>query len=110
MQRCMQACPAMTCPMRVSWPNPSTENDLSHVHCSQVVLIMPPSLMPTFLLWPALSVCVHAHHCRLVTDITLQRKRRRASLKKRSLEKSKAEGAEYHKLLVQRLKEQRERR
>lgn len=48
--------------------------------------------------------------CRLVTDITLQRKRRRVSLKKRQLEKVKAEGAEYHKLLVQRLKEQRERR
>lgn len=47
---------------------------------------------------------------RLVTDITLQRKRRRVSLKKRQVEKVKAEGAEYHKLLVQRLKEQRERR
>eukprot|EP00195_Chlamydomonas_chlamydogama_P017847 CAMPEP_0202896230 /NCGR_PEP_ID=MMETSP1392-20130828/5242_1 /ASSEMBLY_ACC=CAM_ASM_000868 /TAXON_ID=225041 /ORGANISM="Chlamydomonas chlamydogama, Strain SAG 11-48b" /LENGTH=252 /DNA_ID=CAMNT_0049581499 /DNA_START=77 /DNA_END=835 /DNA_ORIENTATION=+ len=47
---------------------------------------------------------------RLVTPLTLQRKRRRSSLKKRGLEKSKAEAAEYHKLLVQRLKEQRERR
>jgi len=47
---------------------------------------------------------------RLVTPATLQRKRRRESLKKRSLERSKAESAEYHKLLVQRLKEQRERR
>eukprot|EP00983_Pelagomonas_calceolata_P058805 1145636-Pelagomonas_calceolata.AAC.3 len=40
----------------------------------------------------------------------LQRKRRRAALKKRSLESSKAQAAEYHKLLVSRLKEQRERR
>jgi small subunit ribosomal protein S6e len=48
--------------------------------------------------------------CRLVTPLTLQRKRRRESIKKRSLEKSKADAAEYHKLLVQRLKEQRERR
>ncbi len=40
----------------------------------------------------------------------LQRKRRRAALKKRSLENSKAQAAEYHKLLVSRLKEQRERR
>ena len=47
---------------------------------------------------------------RLVTPLTLQRKRRRESAKKRSLEKSKSEAADYHKLLVQRLKEQRERR
>lgn len=47
---------------------------------------------------------------RLVTPETLQRKRRRESIKKRSLEKSKSDAAEYHKLLVQRLKEQRERR
>jgi len=47
---------------------------------------------------------------RLVTPLTLQRKRRRVSEKKRSLEKSKVEAQEYHKLLVQRLKEQRERR
>mmetsp|Transcript_32455 Transcript_32455/g.70174 ORF Transcript_32455/g.70174 Transcript_32455/m.70174 type:complete len:252 (+) Transcript_32455:16-771(+) len=47
---------------------------------------------------------------RLVTPEVLQRKRRRASAKKASLEKSKAEAAEYHKLLMQRLKEQRERR
>jgi hypothetical protein len=33
-----------------------------------------------------------------------------ASLKKRGLERSKAQAAEYHKLLVQRIKEQRERR
>jgi small subunit ribosomal protein S6e len=42
--------------------------------------------------------------------LTLQRKRRRESAKKHSLEKSKSEAADYHKLLVQRLKEQRERR
>ncbi|GAX78432.1 hypothetical protein CEUSTIGMA_g5873.t1 [Chlamydomonas eustigma] len=47
---------------------------------------------------------------RLVTPLTLQRKRRRESAKKRSLEKSKTEAADYHKLLLQRLKEQRERR
>ncbi len=47
---------------------------------------------------------------RLVTPLTLQRKRRRVSIKKKSLEKSKSEAADYHKLLVQRLKEQRERR
>jgi small subunit ribosomal protein S6e len=50
----------------------------------------------------------HLH--RLVTPLTLQRKRRRESAKKRSLEKSKTEAADYHKLLLQRLKEQRERR
>ncbi len=48
--------------------------------------------------------------CRLVTPLTLQRKRRRESMKKKGLEKSKSEAADYHKLLVQRLKEQRERR
>jgi len=47
---------------------------------------------------------------RLVTPEALHRKRRLRSLKKRSLERSKAEAAEYHKLLVQRIKEQRERR
>lgn len=47
---------------------------------------------------------------RLVTPEALQRKRRERSLKKRSLEKSKNDGAEYHKLLVQRTKEARERR
>ena len=49
-----------------------------------------------------LCVCVYAQ--------VLQRKRRRASLKKRSLENSKSQAAEYHKLLMSRLKEQRERR
>eukprot|EP00882_Tetradesmus_deserticola_P000093 GHRQ01000104.1.p1 GENE.GHRQ01000104.1~~GHRQ01000104.1.p1 ORF type:complete len:248 (+),score=140.99 GHRQ01000104.1:48-791(+) len=47
---------------------------------------------------------------RLVTPETLQRKRRKAALKKAKHEKSRTEAAEYHKLLVQRLKEQRERR
>ncbi|GIL71352.1 hypothetical protein Vretimale_2751 [Volvox reticuliferus] len=47
---------------------------------------------------------------RLVTPAALQRKRARKSLKKRQHEKNKAEAAEYHKLLMQRLKEQRERR
>ena len=47
---------------------------------------------------------------RLVTPEVLQRKRRRNALKKRSLENSKAQAADYHKLLMTRLKEQRERR
>lgn len=47
---------------------------------------------------------------RLVTPVTLQRKRRRAALKKRRITTKKVEAAEYHKLLVQRLKEARERR
>ncbi len=47
---------------------------------------------------------------RLVTPAALQRKRARKSLKKRQQEKNKAEAGEYHKLLMQRLKEQRERR
>ena len=47
---------------------------------------------------------------RLVTPLVLQRKRRRAALKKAKHERSRAEAADYHKLLVQRLKEQRERR
>jgi len=47
---------------------------------------------------------------RLVTPLTLQRKRRRAALKKGKHDKARAEKAEYHKLLITRLKEQRERR
>ena len=47
---------------------------------------------------------------RLVTPLTLQRKRKRASIKKAKHEKSRAEAAEYHRVLVTRLKEQRERR
>jgi small subunit ribosomal protein S6e len=47
---------------------------------------------------------------RLVTPITLQRKRRRISLKKRWAEKSKQDAAEYAKLLAQRKKETREKR
>jgi len=47
---------------------------------------------------------------RLVTPEVLQRKRRRNAIKKARHEKARAEAAEYHKLLVQRLKEQRERR
>jgi small subunit ribosomal protein S6e len=47
---------------------------------------------------------------RLVTPLTLQRKRHRDSVKKALHEKARTEAAEYHKLLVQRLKEQRERR
>jgi hypothetical protein len=47
---------------------------------------------------------------RLVTPVSLQRKRRRAAIKKSRLESARTEAAEYHKLLVQRIKEQRERR
>jgi hypothetical protein len=56
----------------------------------------------------------HTHTYTLTHSLTrlqvLQRKRRRTALKKRSLESSKSQAAEYHKLLVTRLKEQRERR
>lgn len=47
---------------------------------------------------------------RLVTPQKLQRKRARIAHKKQRIEKKKVEQAEYHKLLVGRLKEQRERR
>ncbi|CAN6481793.1 unnamed protein product [Victoria cruziana] len=47
---------------------------------------------------------------RLVTPLTLQRKRARIAEKKRKIVKAKAEAAEYQKLLATRLKEQRERR
>lgn len=46
----------------------------------------------------------------VLTHVRLVDHTRRDSLKKRSLERSKAQAQEYHKLLVQRLKEQRERR
>jgi small subunit ribosomal protein S6e len=47
---------------------------------------------------------------RLVTPLTLQRKRARIADKKKRITKAKLEAAEYQKLLAQRLKEQRERR
>lgn len=47
---------------------------------------------------------------RLVTPLTLQRKRARIAEKKKRIAKAKSEAAEYHKLLATRLKEQRERR
>ncbi|KAL5225788.1 hypothetical protein ABZP36_012427 [Zizania latifolia] len=47
---------------------------------------------------------------RLVTPLTLQRKRARIAKKKQRITKKKSEAAEYQKLLAQRLKEQRERR
>ncbi|KAH7423230.1 hypothetical protein KP509_12G045400 [Ceratopteris richardii] len=47
---------------------------------------------------------------RLVTPITLQRKRRRIALKKQRIAKAKHEAAEYQKLLASRLKEQHEHR
>ncbi|XP_042475539.1 40S ribosomal protein S6-like [Macadamia integrifolia] len=47
---------------------------------------------------------------RLVTPLTLQRKRARIAEKKRRISKAKSEAAEYQKLLASRLKEQRERR
>jgi len=45
---------------------------------------------------------------RLVTPLSLQRKRRRLALKKRRAEKSKLEATEYAKLLTQRSKQKRE--
>ncbi|KAB2023732.1 hypothetical protein ES319_D06G038900v1 [Gossypium barbadense] len=45
---------------------------------------------------------------RLVTPLTLQRKRARIAEKKKRVAKAKADAAEYQKLLAQRLKEQRE--
>lgn len=47
---------------------------------------------------------------RLVTPLTLQRKRARIAEKKNRIVKAQAEAAEYQKLLASRLKEQRERR
>ncbi|KAG6477471.1 hypothetical protein ZIOFF_066726 [Zingiber officinale] len=47
---------------------------------------------------------------RLVTPLTLQRKRSRISEKKKRIAKAKSEAADYQKLLASRLKEQRERR
>ncbi|KAF3669260.1 40S ribosomal protein S6-1 [Capsicum chinense] len=47
---------------------------------------------------------------RLVTPLTLQRKRARIADKKKRIAKAKSEAAEYQKLLATRLKEQRERR
>ncbi|OMO73064.1 Ribosomal protein S6e [Corchorus olitorius] len=47
---------------------------------------------------------------RLVTPLTLQRKRARIAEKKKRVAKAKSDAAEYQKLLAQRLKEQRERR
>ncbi|KAK4356266.1 hypothetical protein RND71_025237 [Anisodus tanguticus] len=45
---------------------------------------------------------------KLVTPLTLQRKRARIADKKKRIAKAKAEAAEYQKLLASRLKEQRE--
>lgn len=47
---------------------------------------------------------------RLVTPLTLQRKRARIADKKKRIAKAKSEAADYQKLLASRLKEQRERR
>ncbi|KAE8784527.1 Serine/threonine-protein kinase SAPK2 [Hordeum vulgare] len=47
---------------------------------------------------------------RLVTPLTIQRKRARIADKKKRIAKKKSEAAEYQKLLAQRLKEQRDRR
>ncbi|KAK9110738.1 hypothetical protein Sjap_018798 [Stephania japonica] len=47
---------------------------------------------------------------RLVTPLTLQRKRARIAEKKKRIAKAKSEAAEYQKLLASRLKEQREKR
>jgi len=47
---------------------------------------------------------------RLVTPVTLQRKRHRLALKKQRSEKNKTEAADYAKLIAQRNKEQRDKR
>eukprot|EP01118_Nematostelium_gracile_P010456 TRINITY_DN35_c0_g1_i1.p1 TRINITY_DN35_c0_g1~~TRINITY_DN35_c0_g1_i1.p1 ORF type:complete len:239 (-),score=71.61 TRINITY_DN35_c0_g1_i1:49-765(-) len=47
---------------------------------------------------------------RLVTPVTLQRKRRRIALKKKRADKNKQEAAEYARVVAQRNKEQREKR
>ncbi|KAG5516262.1 hypothetical protein RHGRI_037082 [Rhododendron griersonianum] len=47
---------------------------------------------------------------RLVTPLTLQRRRAKIAEKKRRIAKAKTEAAEYQKLLASRLKEQREKR
>lgn len=47
---------------------------------------------------------------RLVTPLTLQRKRARISDKKKRIAKAKSEAVEYQKLLASRLKEQRDKR
>jgi small subunit ribosomal protein S6e len=47
---------------------------------------------------------------RLVTPLTLQRKRHRIAIKKQRVAKAKTEAAEYQKLLALRIKEQREHR
>lgn len=47
---------------------------------------------------------------RLVTPLTVQRKRHRVSIKKAKIAKAKADAADYQKVLAARLKEQRERR
>lgn len=47
---------------------------------------------------------------RLVTPLTLQRKRQRVAIKKQRVAKAKTEAAEYQKLLALRIKEQREHR
>ncbi|KAI8562602.1 hypothetical protein RHMOL_Rhmol03G0047400 [Rhododendron molle] len=46
---------------------------------------------------------------RLVTPLTLQRKRAKIAEKKKRIAKAKTEAAEYQKLLASKLKEQRER-
>lgn len=47
---------------------------------------------------------------RLVTPATLQRKRHKRAVRRRRIETKQQEAAEYHKLLMEKLKEQRERR
>lgn len=47
---------------------------------------------------------------RLITPQVLQRERRRAAIRRARIARKKADAAEYHKLLVTRIKEERERR
>jgi small subunit ribosomal protein S6e len=67
--------------------------------------------LPTIYFFPAGKKVSKAPKIqRLVTPLTLQRKRARIAQKKQRIAKKKSEAAEYQKLLAQRLKEQRERR
>lgn len=72
------------------------------------------SLLPLFCVCPPLQNGKTSIKCpkiqRLVTPQVLQRKRRRTAIKKERISRKKTEAADYHKLLVTRLKEQRERR
>lgn len=67
--------------------------------------------LAVLLVWVSVSGIMHGlSRCVCVCVCVVYVCVRSASQKKQSLERSKSQAAEYHKLLVQRLKEQRERR